>query len=186
MKKLLTVVVFLLALSLSLAAESLPAAGSVDVGGFGGVAFLPNGIGAKPVVGTSVGVAIHPIITGFGEFAYTPAANQTEYIYGYRVSAKAKLYDLFGGLRFNIPTGTRVVPYGVFNVGMVRASAKASAAGLSYSESESRFAMGIGGGVQTYLTQALGIRGDARVIKGVDMRTYGRATFGLFFQSRRD
>lgn len=156
--------------------------GTVEIGAGAGVAYLNGSSTVQPTIVTRGGVSLHKTVSVFGEFDYTSLGGGSEFLYGQRISASAKLLDYGAGVQFTIPTGTRVVPYGVLSVGSLRGSANVDVSGFNVGAAESIFALNVGGGTKVFLTPSIGIDTGVRFYRPTGGGYLARATAGVFFQ----
>jgi hypothetical protein len=150
------------------------------VRGLGGVTFGTETAGAA---GGSFGVTVIPQLDVIGEFGWVqnvlPKALQEDIdnvvnllsiILRVPISVDVKVPTFygFGGVRANVPTGGRVRPFveGAGGFGRITLDVDARAAGINISDevedaidadSETKFLMAVGGGINIGLTSSVGV-----------------------------
>ncbi|MCP5119841.1 MAG: hypothetical protein GY953_54275 [bacterium] len=92
------------------------------------------------------------------------------------------LYDLGGGVEWNIPNRTRVAPYLRGGVGLVHANARVRFRRHDLRVSGSNFAGNLGGGLRIHLRENYGFLVDVRAFQGPDLPWMARTSFGFFYR----
>jgi hypothetical protein len=156
---------------------------TVEVGAFGGTSLGLDKY--RFMGGANVGYGITKVIFPYAEVSYFPGIERTEGITRYKFSVT----DFHGGLHLRAPiAGSRVVPYGIIGVGMLRfGETKRTVAGVtSPDDGSTDFAVNGGGGVRIYVTERFGFRFEGKFYKptGRFSDPFGRIVGGIFFQSR--
>src|SRR5262245_33845716 len=129
--------------------------GTVEVGGGGGVAFLPGNTAHGVAYGRTT-VSLHKAVALFGEFGFMPGPRESDSIYGVPISASANVLSYSGGVQVQIPTGTSARPYVMAGVGSLNARAAVNYGPFKIGLSESAFTYNFGGGTKLFITPKLG------------------------------
>jgi len=156
---------------------------TVEVGAFGGTSIGLDKY--RFMGGGNVGYGITKVIFPYAEVSYFPGIQRKDGSSLYEVPVT----DFHGGLHLRAPIpGSRVVPYGIIGVGMLRfGDTKRTFLGISQSVAGSTdFAVNGGGGVRIYVTERFGFRFEGKIYKptGRFPDPFGRIVGGIFFQSR--
>jgi hypothetical protein len=173
-----------------------------EVGGFAGSSY---GLDSWRVMGGgNVTYGINRYILPYGEFSYFPGITrkiegiQPSINQPFTVRFDVPISDLHGGVHIRIPIKeSRVVPYAVFGLGILRSSERDYRATFRFPDgtsdeirgtvpSSSDFAVNTGGGLRFYLNQRLGFRIEAKVYKptGDFNNPFGKVEGGFFIQFR--
>jgi hypothetical protein len=185
-------------------AQSAPhlSANTFEVGGFVGGSY---GIDSWRIMGGgNVTYGINRYILPYAEFSYFPGINRK--IEGtfpttgqpYSIVFDVPITDFHGGVHIRLPIKeSKVVPYLVFGLGMLRSAETNYRATFSNPDgtrdelsgsvpSSTDFAFNTGGGLRYYLNQRLGFRVEAKVYKpsGTFTNPFGKVEGGFFIQFR--
>jgi hypothetical protein len=173
-----------------------------EVGGFVGSSY---GLDSWRVMGGgNVTYGINRYILPYAEFSYFPGI--TREIEGvqptinqpFTIRFDVPITDFHGGVHIRLPIKeSRVVPYLVFGLGVLRSSERDYRATFRFPDgtsdeltgtvpSSSNFAVNTGGGLRFYLNQRLGFRIEAKVYKptGDFNNPFGKVEGGFFIQFR--
>jgi hypothetical protein len=173
-----------------------------ELGGFVGSSY---GLDSWRVMGggnITYGITKH--ILPYGEFSYFPGINRK--IEGviprsgqpYSIVFDVPIADLHGGVHIRMPIKeSRVVPYAVFGMGVLRSFEQDYLATFRYPDgtsdeirgttpASSDFAVNFGGGLRFYTNQRLGFRLEAKAYKptGTFSNVFGKIEGGFFIQFR--
>jgi hypothetical protein len=134
---------------------------------------------------TNVGLSIGGWkgIMGFEQdFGYAPS------FFGKSEGGSNAVLTVMSNVLISVPIW-RIHPYGIVGIGLIRPHLKLDAASLA--QNNNSFGYDIGGGVNIYLIQAIGLRGDVRKMKTLtdlplgffsdEKLEFWRATAGLTF-----
>lgn len=181
------------------AQSSVVRSGSLEVGPFLGASY---GIDKFRVMGGgNVTYAVNKILLPYFEISYFPGLPHTSTdVSGTVYSYSTGLTDFHGGVHIRLPWIFRdkpVVPYLVFGMGALRASATTeTVTGVGIPSSRQNvpgatsFAVNGGGGLRYYIggSGAFGFRVEAKVYKATSgdfsNATIGKVEAGFFFQIR--
>ena len=94
----------------------------------------------------------------------------------------ADLYDLGGGVEWNIPNRTRVVPYLRGGAGLVHVNTRVGFHRHNFWASGSNFAGNLGVGLRIHLKENYGPLVDMRAFQGPDLPWMARTSFGFFYR----
>jgi hypothetical protein len=173
-----------------------------ELGGFAGSSY---GVDSWRVMGggnITYGITRH--ILPYAEFSYFPGINRelegtfTSTGQPYSLVFSVPITDFHGGVHIRLPIReSRVVPYLVFGMGLLRSSETDYRATFRYPDgtsdetsgsvpSSNDFAINTGGGLRYYLNQRLGFRVEAKVYKptGAFTNPFGKVEGGFFIQFR--
>ena len=157
--------------------------GTTEVSGGGGVAFAPEGIGNRPLIGGDLQISLSRYFSVGGGMSYFWA---NESILGGLVKGKVDALMYGGNFQFHIPTGTRVAPFIGSGVGALRAGGSLTLFGVQGSAQDTVFAANYGGGVRVYILPNFGIKSEFRAIKARDYDWFSTITTGVFYQFGKD
>jgi hypothetical protein len=169
---------------------------SGEIAGFGGGFTMSDGGGTNALVGATVGGKIADTLRLFGEFGYSPlgsfsggVADIASGVSGLDVTAKARLYQVGGGMDLSLPGGSRATPYIVVATGWgrinVTGSARSGTQNVSVTLNSNALYLGVGGGVRLYAGRNWGVKPEFRYQRYAS--TDGNAnsyqfTAGVFYQ----
>lgn len=168
--------------------------GNTELGGFVGASY---GLDQFRVMGGgNFSYAVTKWLMPYGEFSYFPgierSKTQTDPNTNQPVNVKFSipLSDFHGGVHIRVPIReSRVVPYGVFGMGVVHYYATQYTVVFKQgpltptAPAESDFAVNFGGGVRYYVNERFGVRMEAKVYKptGALSGVFGKMEGGFFF-----
>lgn len=173
---------------LTVAALQSQPAGSVQFNAFAGVNAGKNrNTTLQPSLGGGLHYSITQAFAVTGNYGYNKlgSADETVCTLGTctQIKANAKYQEVLFGGRFNLPTGTRAIPFVSGLGGLVNAAMRASVGNIvSVNVSQTKPAFGVGGGLDVLLTKDIGIMTEFRFVKPSDFTSYVRASAGVFFR----
>jgi hypothetical protein len=177
-------------------------ANTFEVGGFAGASYGADSWRLMGGGNVTYGITRH--ILPYAEFSYFPGI--TREISGnfvgtgetFNVTFDQPITDFHGGVHIRLPIKeSRLVPYLVFGLGLLRSSETSYTARFRTGDgamdeitntipTSNDFAYNTGGGVRYYLNQRLGFRIEAKVYKpsGAFTNPFGKVEGGFFIQFR--
>jgi hypothetical protein len=187
-----------LCLAATLAAQDKPVVrkGNTEAGGFVGASY---GIDEFRIMGGgNVAYALTRVIMPYAEFSYFPGIGRTQtFANGTRWDYSIPLTDFHGGVHIRIPIReSRVIPYGVFGLGMIHSPSRTENALVTTSlgsvrldvpvSSSTDFAVNFGGGLRYYVNERFGFRVEAKAYRPTGQFTdvFGKVEGGFFFSIR--
>jgi hypothetical protein len=174
--------------------------GTVEIGGFAGVS---DGLDHFRIMGGgNVSYGVTKWLLPYGEFSYFPAIARSLNVNSggltQNITYDVPLYDLHAGVHLRIPIKeSKVVPYGVFGVGIIRSSFNGNAtftftqngvptsSQKSFSDKNTDGAVNFGGGLRYYVNEKFGFRFEAKVYRpfsGLYDNFVGKIEGGIFYQ----
>lgn len=185
-------------------AQSAPhlSSNTFELGGFLGSSYGADSWRVMGGGNITYGVTRH--ILPYAEFSYFPGITrkQTGTFPGtgapFSISFDVPITDFHGGVHIRLPIKeSRIVPYLVFGMGLLRSGEKDYIATFRYPDgtvdeirntqpSSTDFAVNFGGGLRYYLNQRLGFRIEAKAYKptGEFKNVFGKVEGGFFIQFR--
>jgi hypothetical protein len=172
--------------------------GSLQTTGFVGFN-LEDGRGrAEPSVGLGLdfGLCRYLAVTTAYSWNHVASANVSRWFLGgahfrdvlIEAQGRESKHDLLAGLRFHVPTRTRMTPYiaGLGGVTIARITVSGHAEGLPISmtvrDSMAKPAGGAGAGVEIYVGRGASLLVEAKAVRPLDMYWYGHVGFGFAYR----
>lgn len=153
--------------------------GKVQLAGLVGGSYL--GAGVAETQGTVGGEVLVGLPHNFAFFAEGTRHNSINLgVLDLRLGTD--LYDFGGGVEWNIPNPSRIVPYFRAGVGLLHGRAEARFGRYRFGLSGSRFAGNFGGGVRIHLKERFGLLVDFRAFDGPDVPWMVKTSFGFFYR----
>jgi hypothetical protein len=170
-----------------------PAPGKLQIGTlFGANSFWPTGE-AQPSAGGEFVLGLPHNLGVYGDGGWNRVwkfrmaddrSRESQGIDARTASASVNLYDLGGGLQWNIPNRTRIVPYFRAGLSWIHPTAVANVGAQSWDGNANRLAGTFGGGIRVHASRNFGVITDLRVFHGIDMPSMVRVSGGFFYQFR--
>jgi len=175
-------------------------AGTVEIGGFAG---LSDGLDHFRIMGGgNVSYGVTKWLLPYGEFSYFPAIARSLDVNSGPVEQNIRydvpLYDLHAGVHLRVPIKeSKVVPYGVLGVGIIKSSFNGNAIftftqnGVpttqqkAFQDQHTDGAINFGGGLRYYVNEKFGFRLEAKVYRpfsGLYDNFVGKIEAGIFYQ----
>ncbi len=175
------------------------ATGNIEVGAFVGESYGLDKF--RPMFGGNVAYGLTRALYPFFEASYLPGIErQLDEGNSVAVRYKVNITDVHGGLHIRFPIGgSRIVPYGVAGLGIVRSSSYTNSAsavggqlnlGSSTVPANTSFAVNFGGGLRFFITERIGIRVEFKAFVptsspvGTSNALFYRLAIGPYFQVR--
>lgn len=187
--------------SLPSRAQDVPSVrrGTLEIGGFVGASYGLDDF--RVMGGGNLSYGVTKWLLPYVEFSYFPGIqrsyNVTQGILTQNISYEVPMEDFHGGVHLRVPLKqSKVVPYGVFGVGLLHDSFNGQAkltvpnntpTFVPLVQKDTDAAINFGGGLRYYTNEKLGFRVEAktyRPISGPFSNFVGKFEVGIFYQVR--